>query len=88
MFVLFRTRIDSKRLRPGDGLLLPSAISQSILRYDGNGNPALDKGKSLGRIDALSASVLAVGIGSRRPPPAEFHAVHIGHDGRLSETRI
>ena len=34
----FQNAIDSKRLRPGDGLLLPSAISQSILRYDGNGN--------------------------------------------------
>ena len=42
-----------------------SAITESRLRYDGNGNPALDKGRQKGRIDALSAAVLAVGLGSR-----------------------
>ena len=55
-------------MRPGDCLLIQVAISESMLRFDGNGNPALDKGRSCGRIDPLSAGVLAVGAGGRYRP--------------------
>ena len=55
----------SRTLRPGENLLISSAIADSIIRYDGNGNPALDKARRKGRIDALSAAVLAVGAGER-----------------------
>ena len=47
-----------------------------MLRYDGNGNPALHKGRQKGRIDALSAAVLAVGLGSRRQTAGGSWAFH------------
>ena len=50
-------------LRPN--LSLSSAIKESTLRRDGNGNPAVDRARTAGRIDVLSAAVLAVGAGSK-----------------------
>ena len=61
----FQKAVLSRTLRPDESLLLASAIADSIIRYDGNGNPALDKARRKGRIDALSAAVLAVGAGER-----------------------
>ena len=49
-------------------LNLASAIKESALRRDGNGNPAIDRARSHGRIDVLSAAVLAVGAGSKHKP--------------------
>ena len=49
-------------------LSLSSAIKESTLRRDGNGNPAIDAARSRGRIDVLSAAVLAVGAGSKPRP--------------------
>lgn len=72
----FQRAVLSRALRPGDSLLLGSAISGSRLRYDGNGNPALDKARQKSRIDALSAACLAVGAGEREgraPAPVFFH---------------
>ena len=54
-------------LRPN--LSLASAIKESTLRRDANGNPAIDAARSRGRIDVLSAAVLAVGAASK-PRPA------------------
>ena len=59
----FQKAVVSRSLRPGENLLLESAIAESLLRYDGNGNPSLDKSRKKGRIDALSAAILAVGAG-------------------------
>ena len=42
-------------------LLMPLALKSTILRRDGNGNPALDRANT-GRIDVLSACVLAAGL--------------------------
>ena len=67
----FQRGVESGELRPGESLLLTSAIAESALRHDGNNNPSLNKGRSRGRIDALSAAVLAVGLGTR----------HYGGDG-------
>ena len=75
----FQRAAISGQLRPGEGILIQSAISESVLRFDGNGNPALDKSRSRGRIDALSAAVLAVGAGARHRPQ-EFTFLHIGYD--------
>ena len=61
----FQRAVLSRRLFPGESLLLESAIQQSRLRYDPNGNPALDKARQKSRIDALSAAVLAIGAGDR-----------------------
>ena len=41
---------------------MASAIRESELRYDGVGNPALDKSRVKGRIDALQAGVIAAGL--------------------------
>ena len=49
-------------------LSLASAIKESTLRRDSNGNPALDQARARGRIDVLSAAVLAVGAGSKPRP--------------------
>ena len=61
----FQGAVESGRLRPGQTLLLESAILESELRWDSNGNPSIEKRRRRGRIDALSSAVLAVGIGSR-----------------------
>ena len=81
----FQRAVEGGTLRPGESLLLKSAIGESILRYDSNGNPALNKGRQRGRIDALSAAVLAVGMGSRRQTgnswafhEAEFDGIETG----------
>ena len=49
-------------------LSLATAIKESTLRRDANGNPAIDSARSRGRIDVLSAAVLAVGAGSKPRP--------------------
>ena len=41
-----------------DSLMLKSAISESAVAYDKNGNAALDKSRARGKIDALSAGIL------------------------------
>ena len=63
----FQNAVASEQLRPAPTphLLLESAIEQSKLRFDGNGNCVLDKSSRTSRIDALSASILAVGLGER-----------------------
>ena len=58
----FQRLVLSRKLRTVESLLLASAIKSSVIRRDASGNPALDKGSSLGRIDALSATVIAAGL--------------------------
>ena len=50
------------RLKMRESLAFQSAVSNSSIRVDGNGNPALDKATSRGRIDLLSAAVIAAGL--------------------------
>ena len=77
----FQKSIEGKSLRPGESLLLSSAIAESVLRFDANANPALDKRRRAGRIDCLSAAVLAVGMGARhfrpgsKPRPPRLYMV-------------
>ena len=59
----FQRLVLSERLRVQTSLLLRSAISESVIRRDAAGNPALDKRRQHGRIDALSAAVIAAGLG-------------------------
>ena len=47
--------------RVAPSLLMPLALASTVLRRDGNGNPALERGHT-GRIDILSACVLAAGL--------------------------
>ena len=61
----FQTAILTKSLALHPNLSLSSAIKESTLRRDGNGNPALDAARTQGRIDVLSAAVLAVGAAAK-----------------------
>ena len=70
----FQSAVLTKRLQLTPNMSLASAIVESTLRRDGNGNPAIDRARSRGRIDVLSAAVLAVGAGAkyRKPKPLRF----------------
>ena len=57
----------SVTLRPN--LSLASAIKESTLRRNANGMPAVDRARSQGRIDVLSAAVLAVGAAEKAYRP-------------------
>ena len=50
------------KLKLIQSLALTTAVSTSAIRRDGNGNPALDKSTGRGRIDLLSALVIAAGL--------------------------
>ena len=61
------------RLRMRESLALATAVASSAIRRDGNGNPGLCRAKSRGRIDLLSAAVIAAGLAEPmmdRPAPA------------------
>lgn len=51
-----------RRLVMTPNLSLVTAISKSSIRRDSNGNPGLDKANARGRIDVLSATVIAAGL--------------------------
>ena len=59
----FQRLILSGALATAESLLMRSAIHESVIRRDASGNPALDKRRANGRIDALSAAVIAAGLG-------------------------
>ena len=67
----FQRLVQQQRLAMAENLSLVTAISKSTLRRDANGNPGLDKASSRGRIDVLSAAVIAAGLAESafdRPP--------------------
>ena len=51
--------------RVKESALIRRAIGDSLIRYDANGNPSLDKKKQKARIDVLQAGVLAAGLFER-----------------------
>jgi len=55
----------SKSVKTLRNLMMESAIKSSSLVRDASGNPKLDKRHHKGRIDALQAAVLALGMGAR-----------------------
>ena len=59
----FQRLILRGEFRTVPSLLMPLALKSTFLRRDGNGNPALERGNT-GRIDVLSACVLAAGLGA------------------------
>ena len=68
----FQRLVLTGRLKMLENLSLFTAIANSTLRRDENGNPALSKAKSRGRIDVLSAGIIATGLAEPlmgRPPP-------------------
>ena len=64
----FQTWVLTGRLRPTASLVMASAIKESAVYRDKLGNPALLKHRAKGRIDALSAGVIAVGLAERHQP--------------------
>ena len=69
----------TRRLKLAENLSLASAVANSALHRDKNGNPGLDKAKGRGRIDVLSAAVIAAGLAEplmdRKPRRTYFGAV-------------
>jgi phage terminase large subunit-like protein len=62
----FRRALFDGQVKTRPSLLLRSAFADAITLIDPAGNAKLAKGRSLGRIDAAAASVLAVAEGARR----------------------
>ena len=58
----FQRLVLQKKLAMSENLSLVTAIAKSTLRRDGNGNPAIDRASARGRIDVLSAAVIACGL--------------------------
>lgn len=75
----FQRLIHQRRLKLIENLSLATAIRKSTLRRDANGNPGIDKSKSSGRIDVLSAAVIAAGLAEphfdRKPTRPRLFAV-------------
>ena len=61
----FRRAVYDRHVASPPTALMRSALAEAVCRRDAQLNPCLDKGRSTGRIDAVSAAVLAVGEGSR-----------------------
>ena len=61
----FQAWVLTGRFRPVPSLVMASAIRESAIYRDKLGNPALLKHRANGRIDALSAGVIAVGLADR-----------------------
>ena len=61
----FQRAVVGRRLWHCESLLMESALLESALATDPAGNAKLDKARSRGRIDAASASVLALGEAER-----------------------
>ena len=58
--------------------MLAAALKEAVLRRDGAGNPALDRSRRNGRIDALSSAVIAIGLAaerSRAKPTWKYHGL-------------
>ena len=70
----FQRAVLTRAIRLKENLSLANAIKESTLRRGGTGMPAIDRARSHGRIDVLSAAVLAVGAGAtHRPSRRAYH---------------
>ena len=77
----FQRLILNRRLALTESLALASAVSNSSIRRDGNGNPALDKATARGRIDLLSAAVIAAGLAEKEFDKPASKGVYLGLAG-------
>ena len=71
----------NRKLKLPDSLALVTAVSKSAIRRDGNGNPGLDKAEGRGRIDLLSAAVIAAGLAEPEFDKPASRGVYIGLAG-------
>ena len=77
----FQRLVHQRKLAMVESLSLITAISKSTLRRDANGNPGLDKASARGRIDVLSAAVIAAGLAESafdRPPKRRLRYALVG----------
>ena len=58
----FQRAVLQQAIAAPPNLAIESAIAESEIRRDSGGNPALEKSRKRGRIDALQASVIALGL--------------------------
>ena len=70
-----------RKLKLPDSLALVTAVSKSAIRRDGNGNPGLDKAESRGRIDLLSAAVIAAGLAEPEFDKPVSRGIYLGLAG-------
>ena len=61
----FRRAVAKLEVNCSKNLMMESAIRESIVKRDDNGNLALYKARQKGRNDAVQAGILSVGIGQR-----------------------
>ena len=80
----FQRAVLTKAVGMAENLSLASAIRESTIRRDGNGNPAIDSSRARGRIDVLSAAVLAVGAATRWPAPKPMTVYTLADPGGVS----
>ena len=75
----FQKVIYSGKLRSAESVMMRAAIDSSEIIRDSNGNAALNKSRTRGRIDALQASVISVGLGEREHSkpvtPQRYHGL-------------
>ena len=67
----------SQRLAVEPSLSMRHAVRESVIRRDVSGNPALDKKRQKGRIDVMSAMVIAAGLGEREAARPERGKVEL-----------
>ena len=67
----FQSEVLDAHLQLAPSLLMSSAITESKVGRDTNGNERLDKARAKGRIDAVQAGVLAVAAGRRWRLPSD-----------------
>ena len=58
----FQRLVLEQTIHCAESLLVRSALGDSMVRFDGNGNQALDKRRQRGKIDILAAGILACGL--------------------------
>ena len=71
----------NRRLKLRDSLALVTAVSKSSIRRDGNGNPGLNKADGMGRIDLLSAAIIAAGLAEPEFDKPVSRGVYLGLAG-------
>ena len=77
----FQRLVHQRKFALAENLSLVTAITKSTLRRDGNGNPGLDRASARGRIDVLSAAVIAAGLAEsqfNRPARRRFRYALVG----------
>ena len=67
----FQRSVFSHAIKTAPSLLLPLALKSTVLARDSNGNPSLHRGNT-GRIDVLSACVLAIGLAAETGDDSGF----------------